>query len=124
MLCEARHTLHFGLLRTKVKRSPGWVLAHTAVDGGNIKNHPFIAQQVRCCMLHGNALRKALVVSQFANENVEVLHDSCNLPNSHDHSGTVLEYEPGVLCPSPLPSWCLADPKEKYQGGTRVCITL
>lgn len=72
-------------------------------------------------MLHGNPLRKALVLPQFANKNVEVLHESYNLPNSHDYSGTVLEYEPGFLCPSPLPSWCLAGAKEKYQGGARVC---
>lgn len=38
MLCEARHTLHFGLLRAKVKRSPGWVLARAAADGGSIRN--------------------------------------------------------------------------------------
>lgn len=38
MLCEARDTLHFGLLRTKVKRSPGWVLARAAADGDNIRH--------------------------------------------------------------------------------------
>lgn len=81
----------------------------------------FIAQQAGCCVLHGKPLRKALVLPRFANKTVEVLLESFNLPNSHDHSGTVLEYAPGFLCLSPLPSWCLAGSKEKYQGGTRVC---
>lgn len=75
----------------------------------------FIAQQAPCCVLHGNPLRKALVLSRFANQTVEILHESCNLPNSHDHSGTVLEYQPGFLCLSPLPSWCLAGPKRSIR---------
>lgn len=81
MLCEARHTLHFGLLRTRVKRSPGWVLPRAAVDGGNIKNNQFIAQQVRCCVLHGNAPRKALMLPQFANEMLRFCMSlTCQIP--------------------------------------------
>lgn len=42
----------------------------------------FIAQQARCCVLHGHPLRKALALPQFVNKSVEVLHElvTCQIP--------------------------------------------
>lgn len=47
----------------------------------NIKNNRFIAQQVRCCVLHSNPLRKALMLPQFANEMLRFCMSlTCQIP--------------------------------------------
>lgn len=121
MLCEARHTLHFGLLRTRVKRSPGCVLPRAAVDGGNIKNNQLIAQQVRCCVLLGNALRKALMLPQFANEMLRFCMSlTCQITMTIQGQCWSMSQD---FC-APPPSWCLEGPKRSIKeehGSVHLC---